>query len=204
MPRMAGDRFDKSRRNQLTERGAHDLLLSDVRYQRPDAATKRKILELLGKKGDFNERTFDLVVTPAEVETLTLDNVARHIDRITLVEVKSTKQAIRDVGLARFFYGTTERQRQLALALPDRYRYAFVVLNSNNVYGRPFFTLLTPAEVEDSIYSDRVQHQVDFRANISADDLPGREPSFEITGDLARVAHAEADETTEPRSGRSL
>lgn len=191
---MATSRFGKSLRNQGTERDAQSLVLRNLRFQRPDRATKRRILELLDVRGDFTDQTFDLVMTPRASEPLTVQNVATRIEEMVLIEVKSTKKAIRDIGLARFFYGTTDRQRQLARALPDRYRYAFVVLSADNAYGRPFFTLLTPSEVEESIHSERLQYQVSFRTDLQRQESPERGPFFEITDELAKVARAEVEE----------
>ena len=61
----------------------------------------------------------------------------------------------------------------MARALGDRYLFAFVVLNENNVFERPFAVLLPLEEVERRTREWRVQYQVSFRTDtvLSEDDL---------------------------------
>ncbi len=79
--------------------------------------------------------------------------------------MKTTRKPIRDAALNGFFFGATERERAMARALGDRYRFAFVVLNDANVYGRPFAVLLPLDEVERRTREWRVQYQVSFRTD---------------------------------------
>lgn len=178
-----------------TEREAYRFVLSDRRFQKPDRATKRRILELLGAVGgDWTEQTFDLVMTPADCELLTISNVDRHLDGLFLIEVKATRKAIGNVALNGFFFGTTARQFDLARHLPDRYRYAFVVLSSDNEYGSPFFVLLWPKEVDASIQVKRLQYQVNFRSDMTREPNSSVGP-FMLTPELLRAAHADVDAT---------
>jgi hypothetical protein len=62
---MAGDsKFIKSPANSGTEKAGLSLLLADQRFQVPNLATKRRILELIGKTEAFGTQTFDAVMTP--------------------------------------------------------------------------------------------------------------------------------------------
>ncbi len=54
----------------------------------------------------------------------------------------------------------------MAAALEDRYLFAFIVLNSTNIYGRPFAVLLTMAEVVQRTRALRTQFQVNFRTRM--------------------------------------
>jgi hypothetical protein len=87
--------------------------------------------------------------------------------------MKTTKKAIKDENLNGFFFGATEREYAMARALGDKYVFAFVVLNSDNVHSRPFFILLTLNEVERRTRAKRIQYQVNFRSDIIPDpDVP--------------------------------
>jgi hypothetical protein len=106
-------------------------------------------------------------MTSQPAPPLTEDNLPTFLDAISLVEVKATKKAIRNCGLSGFFFGSTERQYLLAAAVGDRFRYAFVVLNSNNDYSRPFFCLLSAKEVLEKTQSKRTQFQVNFKNKLT-------------------------------------
>lgn len=160
-------KFEKSRLGHATELGAHDFILRDPRFQKPAPKVKARILELLGVTGKWSHQTFDLVMTSDPVEPLTLENVARHINDIHLIEVKSTRAAIANCGLSGFFFGSTETQFLLAAAVGERFLYAFVVLSDKNDYGRPYFCLLTSKDVLEKIQAKRVQFQVNFKTALA-------------------------------------
>jgi hypothetical protein len=101
-------------------------------------------------------------MTPEPVVPITIANIAEHLASIRLVEMKSTRKPIKDANLNGFFFGATEREYAMAAALGDRYLFAFVVLNSLNVYGRPFAVLLTLDQVERRTRAKRTQFQVNF------------------------------------------
>lgn len=166
-------RFLKSTKNHRLEVLGKDFVLLDRRFQRPGAATCTRILELLGLSGDFTGASFDLVMTRRPREPVTLDNVEEHIDDITLIEMKTTAASIPNKALGGFFFGSSATQYELSEAAGDRIRWAFVVLNDDNDYGKPFFTLLTFEEVKAKTRNKRVQFQVNFENT----DMP--QPSYE-------------------------
>ena len=181
-------RYTKSMDNQGRERDATGRLLEIAHgFQKPDRATKQRILELLSipKDGEWTHHTFDLVLAPVGAAALTVDNVHEYIDGIRLIEVKATKKAIKNVALNGFFFGTTDRQYQLARAAGERYLYAFVVDNSENDYGQPFYVLLTLEELDRSTQSKRLQYQVSFKTDMQPD--PSRKPSTIPTALLAQA-----------------
>lgn len=168
-------KFGKSGRNRLVEADATDVVLDDKRFQRLDLVTKKRLLELLNVRGSWTHRTFDLVMTPAQVDPINVHNVERLLQDITVIEIKSTRKPIADASLSGFFFGATETEFLLADALGDRLRYAFVVLNRQNVFGRPFFVLLTKEQVDERTRTKRVQFQVNFKSGMQPD---GREQVF--------------------------
>lgn len=165
-------KFTKSLRNKGTENSGLALLLTDARFQLVDVSTKRRILELVGIEGAFGIQTFDAVVTDAPVEQIHQGNVETHFPHLRLVEMKTTRKPIHDAALNGFFFGATQREYDMAAALQARYLFAFVVLNSANVYGRPFAVLLSLQEVEARTHSKRVQFQVNFRTDLAPSEAP--------------------------------
>lgn len=170
-PPQEPSKFAKSRLNRGVERHGLSVLLSDPRFQAPDLAAKRRIIELLGNAGIdgtgvFGHQTFDAVMTPTPRPPLTADTIEGFFDEVTLVEMKTTRKPIQDAALNGFFFGATEREQAMATALGDRYLFAFVVLNSDNAFGRPFAVLLPLEEVRRRTRPWRVQYQVNFRSDI--------------------------------------
>ena len=155
----------KSKRNRVVEKaGLHDVLLKDPRFQAPTTETKKAILKGLGL-GDtklYGPQSFDAIMLPQPTEPIDGSSLPRILDQIILVEMKTTKKPIKDAGLAGFFFGATQREYDLAAKLGDRFRFAFVVLNSANIYGKPFAVLLTLQELEHRTRSKRIQYQVNL------------------------------------------
>lgn len=163
--RMAS-KFTKSQSNRGTERYGLSVLLSDPRFQEPNLATKKHILELIGASALFGHQTFDAVMTPEARPPLALHNIDGFFDELTLVEMKTTRKPIQDAALNGFFFGATERERAMGEVLGERYLFAFVVLNTNNDFGRPFAVLLPLDEVQRRTRPWRTQYQVNFRNDI--------------------------------------
>ncbi len=141
-------RFTKSKENRSTEKSGLSILLRDPRFQIVDTVTKRRIIELIGVSGTFGIQTFDLVMTSQPREPVSLANIDRLFQELTLVEMKVTKKPIKNQALNGFFFGATERERAMATALGNKYLFAFVVLTTENEYRRPFAVLLALDELE--------------------------------------------------------
>jgi len=170
----------KSKRNRVVEKaGLQDVLLKDLRFQAPTTETKKAILKGLGL-GDtklYGPQSFDAIMLPQPTEPIDVSTLPRYLDQIILVEMKTTKKPIKDAGLAGFFFGATQREYDLAAKLGDRFRFAFVVLNSANIYGKPFAVLLTLSELEHRTRAKRIQYQVNLW---NAKDAHGSTSSFLI------------------------
>ena len=163
--RPAKDQFTKSSDNRIVEKaGLQDVLLQDPRFQAPTTGTKKAILKGLGLDDTklYGTQSFDAIMLPQATEPIDETTLPRHLDQIVLVEMKTTKKPIKDAGLAGFFFGATQREYDLAAKLGDKFRFAFVVLNSANAYGKPFAVLLTLPELEHRTRSKRIQYQVNL------------------------------------------
>ena len=155
----------KSKRNRVVEKaGLQDVLLKDPRFQAPSTETKKALLKALGL-GDtklYGPQSFDAIMLPQATELIDQTTLPRYLEQIVLVEMKTTKKPIKDASLAGFFFGATQREYDLAAKLGERFRFAFVVLNSANAYGKPFAVLLTLEELEHRTRSKRIQYQVNL------------------------------------------
>jgi len=170
-------KFAKSLENKRTENAGLSFLLVDKRVQAISAVAKQAVLDAFGVEGSFGPQTFDAVMTTAPVEPLGVAKFASHIEDLTLLEMKTTRKPIKNANLNGFFFGATEREYELATHLGDRYRFAFVVLSSENDYGQFFAVLLPLREVARRTRARRVQYQVNFKTDTT--DL-----SLERQGDL--------------------
>lgn len=164
---MATEReHKKSKANRAVEDAGLIVLLRDKRFQAPSTELRKSIIRHLGLDGtkDYGHRSFDAIMTPKLGHEVKEDNLSLHIDDIVLVEMKTTEKPIKDANLFGFFFGATEREFKLAEKLGDRYKFAFVVLNDNNIYGKPFAVLLSLEELKPRIRSDRIQRQINLFA----------------------------------------
>ena len=173
----AGDddsRFTKSRRNQGVQRTGRDLLLTDRRFRDVSLATKRQIIRLIGKQDGFGTNSFDLVMLPTQVTSI--DQVDESTveplwSQLRLVEMKATRKSIKNAALNSFFFGVTANEIRLAELLGEKFLFAFVVLNGENDYRRPFARLLTLPELRERTRPWRTQFQVNFRSDLSSEGL---------------------------------
>ena len=99
---------------------------------------------------------------PQPTEVIDETTLPRHLEQIVLVEMNTTKKQIKDAGHAGFFFGATQREYDLAAKLGDKFRFAFVVLNTANAYGKPFAVLLTLQELDHRTRAKRIQYQVNL------------------------------------------
>lgn len=168
-PRLS--RFTKSLQNRSTEKSGLSILLRDPRFQVVDTPLKRRIIELIGVSATFGIQTFDLVMTAEPRPPITLSTLETLFQELRMVEMKVTKKPIKNEALNGFFFGATEREKAMAKALGEKYRFAFVVLTDENDYGRPFAVLLSLDELERRTRPWRVQYQVNFRTDLTVDDV---------------------------------
>jgi hypothetical protein len=170
----------KSKRNRVVEKaGLQDVLLKDPRFQAPSTETKKALLKALGL-GDtklYGPQSFDAIMLPQATELIDQTTLPRYLEQIVLVEMKTTKKPIKDATLAGFFFGATQREYDLAAKLGDKFRFAFVVLNSANAYGKSFAVLLTLSELEHRTRAKRIQYQINLW---NAKDAKGSTSSFLI------------------------
>jgi hypothetical protein len=160
-------KFLKSRLNRRTENAGLAVLQQDPRMLVLPIELKRSLLTALGVP-DAKPQAFDAVRLPVANTLVTVGDLERELKAIQLVEMKTTRRAVRDEKLAGFFFGVTESEYNLARSLGERYLFAFVVLNSNNRFGSEFFVLLTYDQLQQRVHSQRTQYQVTLKRGVSA------------------------------------
>jgi hypothetical protein len=154
--------YEKTHRNLRTEDRARAVLLqADPCYQQLELDARKIILAHFGQDPK-RHRTFDLIRTGSAVGQLDAASIIGHLDSITLIELKGTQKPIQDDSLKGFFFGATENEFNMARELGSRYRFAFVVLNDDNIHNKPFFVELTLEELEKRIRTKRLQYQINF------------------------------------------
>jgi hypothetical protein len=159
-------KFLKSGRNRRTENAGLSVLLRDPRFQSLPLDLKIQILAELGAAGS-PPQAFDAVMTPTSAGPITSIALPTQLPSLTLIEMKTTQKPIRDTRLEGYFFGVTQSELDLASRLGDRYAFAFVVLNSANVFGHPFFVILSLEQLEQRIRSKRTQYQVTLGRGIA-------------------------------------
>ena len=179
-PSARVDRYGRSLDNLEVQSEGLRVLLGDPRFQAPPPPVKRRLVELMGfaAGGRYGARTFDAVMTKQPEETITASNLERMLPTLRLVEMKTSRKAIQDASLRNFFFGATKNEYDLAELLGDRYLFAFIVLNGQNRFGRPFVVLLTLDQVEARTKTRRIQYQVNLGTEASSEQVEVIVPSL--------------------------
>lgn len=142
--------------NNRTEKAAIDYLLAvDSRLWLPSKDSRKHILAALGLDPKF-ARAFDMVLVEGEVATESELRVA-DVDKITLVELKTTRKRLPDMPRG-FFFGATQNEFDLAEALGERFRFCFVCLDPSTLGHR----MLTLVELQQLIKTQRTQYQINL------------------------------------------
>lgn len=143
--------------NNKTEIGGFDFLLKIPGFYRADSAAKKQILTLLGLPLTYR-KAFDLVYIEDLAElAITPEIVEAHIDKIILVELKTTKKYLPESPKG-FFFGATENEFNFGKLLGEKFRFCFVCLNERS----PSYKMLTVDQLEPLIRTRRIQFQVNL------------------------------------------
>ena len=142
--------------NNKTEKEGIDFLLSDdARFLNPDTESRKVIMELLNLDPKF-KRAFDLIMIDGHYNQESLIELHKS-DRITLVELKTTKKYLPNNPKG-FFFGATENEFEIANLLEDKYKFCFVSLHQDS----KSYKLLNLSELETIIQNKRIQYQINL------------------------------------------
>jgi hypothetical protein len=141
-------------KNNKTENQAVAFLLSqDSRFVVPSKEERKEILKRLDLPGTFS-RAFDLVFH-SETQPVSLSDIS--VEKLTLIELKTTKKKLLHIPSG-FFFGATENEFKLADKLGDQYRFCFVSLHEESMS----YVMLSSAELAAKIKTKRVQFQINL------------------------------------------
>jgi hypothetical protein len=142
--------------NNRTEKAATAYVMeSDSCFWLPSSRERKQILEMLGLPRSFS-RAFDLVHVEDSVRCESGLTVSE-IERVTLVELKTTRKHLPELPKG-FFFGATQNEFDLAASLGDRYRFCFVCLHPES----QGFCQLTLSELEPLMRTRRTQFQINL------------------------------------------
>jgi len=145
-------------KNNTTEKEAISYLIDcDESFIEPDKDSRKKILEHFGLSSKYI-RAFDLIQVEGH------SNKEEHFsikpeDKITLIEIKSTKKRLENNPYG-FFFGATENEFSIAGKLGENYKFCFVCLHPET----KSYATLTTDELENVIQNKRIQYQINLQS----------------------------------------
>ncbi|MEM9549275.1 MAG: hypothetical protein AAGA77_25035 [Bacteroidota bacterium] len=144
-------------KNNESEKEAIQFLIDkDHSFLNPSKESRKLVMELLNLV-KRNSRAFDLILIPGQSNLNEIIKLKQN-DKITLVELKTTKKELPN-NPAGFFFGATENEFKLADLLGDKYKFCFVTLHENS----SSYKLLTLNELEPLIKTKRIQYQINLK-----------------------------------------
>ena len=113
-------------------------------------------MELLELDSKF-KRAFDLILIEGHYNQESLIDLHKN-DRITLVELKTTKKFLPNNPKG-FFFGATENEFAIAKKLGNKYKFCFVSLHEDS----RSYSLLSLSELNSRIQNKRIQYQINLK-----------------------------------------
>jgi hypothetical protein len=150
--------FTITRKNNATEKEGIQYMESlNEGFFVIDKNERKRILELLEQPKNF-ARSFDMVHIPRLAgEQLSLEAIETHIDEVTLVELKCTRDLLPNNPKG-FFFGATQNEFDFGERLGDKFRFCFVCLNPESLSH----ALLSVPKLEEIIRTSRIQYQINL------------------------------------------
>ena len=116
----------KTTRNTTARRAADILVAKGLGYAIPTPKQKRNLVVAFAKRNMIlYGKAFDIVRLSGQVDLEYLEEVERHLERVTLYEIKSTaKEVGRD--FEGYFFAVTAAELLVSQSLRDRFKFVFV------------------------------------------------------------------------------
>jgi len=144
--------------NNNTEKEAVSFLIeSNPSFIEPDIESRKEILKYFGLSSKYI-RAFDLIQVDGHnnnEEEFILNNK----DKITLIEIKSTKKRLENNPYG-FFFGATENEFSIANRLGESYKFCFVCLHPES----KSYKTLTAIELDNITKNKRIQYQINLQS----------------------------------------
>jgi hypothetical protein len=144
--------------NNITEKeGINYLIQYHVGFFKIDLATKKILLDKLGKDHRFLQ-SFDLIyIENLKNQTITTQTIEANLEELILVELKTTKKYLPENPKG-FFFGATENEFNFAEIMGENFRFCFVSINEKG----SSFAMLKLNELNQKIKNKRIQYQINL------------------------------------------
>ena len=148
--------YEITLKNNTTEKEAIVFLMeSSASFIEPDKEGRKAILQHFGLSPKYI-RAFDLIQVEGHINSEERFILNPH-DKITLIEIKSTKKKLENNPYG-FFFGATENEFSIANKLGENYKFCFVCLHPDT----KSYAILSVSEVEDITRNKRIQYQINL------------------------------------------
>ena len=149
--------YEITLKNNITEKEAVIFLIeNNPSFIEPDKESRKAILEYFGLSSKYI-RAFDLIQVDGHINSEEKFILSPH-DKITLIEIKSTKKKLKNNPYG-FFFGATENEFSIADQLGENYKFCFVCLHPDT----KSYVTLSSREVEDITKNKRIQYQINLQ-----------------------------------------
>jgi hypothetical protein len=118
--------------NTTARRAAEILTAKGLGFVVPTAKQKKNLVVAFAKRDMIvYGKAFDIVRLSGQVDLDHLEEIERHLERITLYEIKSTAKEV-GVGFEGYFFGLTAAELLVSQSLKSRFKFIFVDTNTGN------------------------------------------------------------------------
>ncbi|CAI6150996.1 MAG: hypothetical protein SPLUMA1_SPLUMAMAG1_01191 [uncultured Sulfurimonas sp.] len=149
--------YEITLKNNITEKEAILFLMeSDPSFIEPDKESRKAILQYFGLSTKYI-RAFDLIQVDGHINK-EQKFILSPEDKITLIEIKSTKKKLENNPYG-FFFGATENEFSIADKLGENYKFCFVCLHPDT----KSYVTLSSNEVENITKNKRIQYQINLQ-----------------------------------------
>ena len=149
--------YEITLKNNTTEKEAILFLMeNNPSFIEPDKKSRKAILEYFGLSSKFI-RAFDLIQVDGHINSED-KFILSPLDKITLIEIKSTKKKLENNPYG-FFFGATENEFAIANKLGENYKFCFVCLHPDT----KSYVTLSSSEVDDITKNKRIQYQINLQ-----------------------------------------
>jgi len=150
--------YEITLKNNITEKEAMSFLMeNDLSFIEPDRESRKAILQHFGLSSKYM-RAFDLIQVDGHINS-EKKFILNPQDKITLIEIKSTKKKLENNPYG-FFFGATENEFSIANKLGENYKFCFVCLHPET----KSYATLSINQVEDIISNKRIQYQINLQS----------------------------------------
>ena len=118
--------------NTTARRAAEILAAKGLGFAIPTAKQKKNLVVAFAKRDMIvYGKAFDMVRLSGQVDLNHLEEVERHLERVTLYEIKSTAKEV-GTGFEGYFFGLTAAELLVSQSLKSRFKFIFVDINTGN------------------------------------------------------------------------